>query len=643
MTVTAAGEDYIYCVGSVSKVYATAAVMKLADEGKVDIDAPVTEYVPDFTLDDERYRDITVRMLMDHTSGIMGTTQLGAFCYEHGTLHDDMFLKILSKQRLKADPGKYAAYCNDGFDLLALIVENVTGMDYTDYVRAELAGPTGGASTGSAVDFETLGTPAPSFTPGNLHTDFGVTEALGAGGIYSTAADVADFGAAFFEGSTVLLSEKAKQEMASLWNKGRDDDPYKDGNGLGWDEVQMQGYEEAGVQVLLKGGDAIANHAALMVAPEEEISAAVLSNGGSSALNAFLADALLQTVLEERGIKMVSEADEQYDLTADIPAEYDMYEGFYSSEDSNGGAVICHVTFPDHKYMHVENIGPARRTISDLMLIKEDAKPGKGRFAELSYELEADGTASVDEQLFDARTAVDPRILSFAEGSDGEIYLRADYANVFPELGRKENRKYIGEKMGDNPAGQKAIDAWKKTSEGNLFLVNDPASSAGYENGIARVFLSEEMPGYAYFVMGSLASKVVGLTDEDHAIAFQTIPSSSNRDLADLTVNRSGSGDILETSTGLQYIFEKDVPVLDESVSDVELSDGKAAWFRVGEGLANSSIAVDRPEGCQVYSYNKYGSVVYSSHVKDAGDDIPLPADGYIVFLGKTGQSVQIK
>ena len=66
-------EDYIYCVGSVSKVYATAAVMQLVDEGKVELDAPVTDYVPEFRLADERYKKITVRMLMDHTSGMMGT------------------------------------------------------------------------------------------------------------------------------------------------------------------------------------------------------------------------------------------------------------------------------------------------------------------------------------------------------------------------------------------------------------------------------------------------------------------------------------------------------------------------------------------------------------------------------------------
>ena len=68
-------DELIYCIASVSKMYSTAAVMQLVDEGKVKLDGYVTEYLPDFKMADERYKDITVRMLMNHTSGIMGTTR----------------------------------------------------------------------------------------------------------------------------------------------------------------------------------------------------------------------------------------------------------------------------------------------------------------------------------------------------------------------------------------------------------------------------------------------------------------------------------------------------------------------------------------------------------------------------------------
>ncbi len=67
---TTVSQDRIYCIASVSKMYSSLAIMQLVDEGKVELDAPVTKYLPDFKMNDERYKDITVRMLMNHTSGI---------------------------------------------------------------------------------------------------------------------------------------------------------------------------------------------------------------------------------------------------------------------------------------------------------------------------------------------------------------------------------------------------------------------------------------------------------------------------------------------------------------------------------------------------------------------------------------------
>ena len=120
--------DTVSSVGSVSKMFVTAAAMQLADQGKLDLDAPVTEYLPEFRTADPRYREITVRMLMNHRSGLMGS------CYSDDILLDDSstaahdgLLRQLSGERLKADPGAYSSYCNDGFALLELVVEAVSG------------------------------------------------------------------------------------------------------------------------------------------------------------------------------------------------------------------------------------------------------------------------------------------------------------------------------------------------------------------------------------------------------------------------------------------------------------------------------------------------------------------------------------
>ena len=127
--------DELYGIGSVSKIYTTVAVMQLAEDGKVSLDAPVTQYLPDFKMADERYKDITVRMLLNHSSGILGTGLSDAMLFgEASTRAHDTLLEKLSTQRLAADPGAFSVYCNDGFSLAELVVEAVTDMDFMDYV-----------------------------------------------------------------------------------------------------------------------------------------------------------------------------------------------------------------------------------------------------------------------------------------------------------------------------------------------------------------------------------------------------------------------------------------------------------------------------------------------------------------------------
>ena len=67
------GESPVYGAGSVSKIYTTVAVMQLAEAGKLELDTPVVKYLPAFKMADPRYKDITVRMLLNHSSGLMGS------------------------------------------------------------------------------------------------------------------------------------------------------------------------------------------------------------------------------------------------------------------------------------------------------------------------------------------------------------------------------------------------------------------------------------------------------------------------------------------------------------------------------------------------------------------------------------------
>ena len=108
----------LYGIGSSSKIYTTVAVMQLAEDGKLSLDAPVTRYLKDFKMADSRYKDITVRMLLNHSSGLMGSTLDSALLFDDSDPSStDLLLERLASQRLKADPGAYSVYCNDGFTL----------------------------------------------------------------------------------------------------------------------------------------------------------------------------------------------------------------------------------------------------------------------------------------------------------------------------------------------------------------------------------------------------------------------------------------------------------------------------------------------------------------------------------------------
>ena len=615
-------DERIYCVGSVSKVYVTAAVMRLVDEEKVNLDEPVTTYLPQFKMADDRYKDITVRMLMNHTSGIMGSTQIGMFVYDDNeSAHHDKLLEALATQRLKADPGEYAAYCNDGFDLLELIVESVTDMSYTDYVEKYIASPLGADNTGTVHSLFGSELIAPNYDGSNIRIKDEYTMAIGAGGIMATASDAAAFGASFFEGDNTLLSKDSKTEMATKWKDGE----YTDGCSLGWDYVEELKYEKEGVRVFGKGGDTGSNHAALVVAPDEKISISVLSIGGSSSYNQLMAEAILDEVLKDRGIEVKESLEEEFEIVTDIPSSYDELAGMYVSNNAlEGGVSVCNITFPEHKYMHVESTGPFKTTKTDYLLNKD------GRFVELAFEVE-------DGKTDEAKIAASPALIEFVKCDNGKTYIASEFKQVIPGLGDVVRKTFTGERMEANPVDMDAINSWAPYCMKDFLLYTDINSSMDYEIPVVNLLMNEALPGYIFAITGR-GSRLLKIEDKENAVSFLTIPSSTNRDLIDIKLV---DGELL-SSSGNRYVFEDTIPVFDGNVKEVKLDTYKASWFAIDDSLGNTTISVDKPESATINVFNKYGEIIYTTDVVDAPNDIPLPVDGRILFLGKTGDSIKI-
>ena len=129
-------ERAVYEIGSVTKQFTSASILLLAEQGKLSLDDPLTKYLPDYPT---RGHTVTIRRLLDHSSGITGYTEMPAF----GPLMiqrfpRDTLVKLFSAQPFKFAPGEAVAYNNSAYFLLGLVIEKVTGGTYADFVKKNL-------------------------------------------------------------------------------------------------------------------------------------------------------------------------------------------------------------------------------------------------------------------------------------------------------------------------------------------------------------------------------------------------------------------------------------------------------------------------------------------------------------------------
>ena len=589
-------EKQIFSIASVSKMYAVTAVMQLVDDGKVDIDAPVTDYITDFRLADERYKDITVRMLMNHTSGLMGSVVTDSDRYdEKSTDYNKNFLEVLSKERLKAAPGEYNCYCNDGFTLLEILVERVSGMSFTEYMEENISLPLGLDNTGSMWNMETSNL-ARYYMNGNIRMTADVCQTIGAGGVMTDVEELCTFGSAFFEGNNVLLSEEAKNMMAENQVTGLSTECY----GLGWDEVAISDYEAAGVKVVQKGGDLYSHHSSLVVAPEEEISVVVLSSGGSSSINEELAQELLDIALEEKGISVEHPKHEVTELSENMPDNIHTFSGQYMT---SGG--LIDISFSDKGYFTLRKLNDTEKKVEQYIYTVD------GSFIKVSGDIESGNAIPakpVQELYFETVAGRD-----FIRTADGYI---------------------VGERLKDNPVSESYQKAWDERNGVNYYLVNCEYNDMAYLNTPEyTINTSEEVRGY----MNNLA-----IIDENHARDLNNMPCSSSRDIFDIEIIKKDGYEILNLiDCNMAFISESSIPDFSRDIKEVVTASRNATWYRLN-GVENETVTLDIPENAAVYVFDKFGKVKYSSFMKDYGNCVPLPEYGMIVFIGDTGAKIGI-
>ncbi|MBO4878145.1 MAG: serine hydrolase [Ruminococcus sp.] len=595
-------------IGSVSKTVCAAAAMQLVDEGKLELDAPVTDYLPDFRMADSRCKDITIRMLLSHTSGLMGTSGEDFMLFDdRDSDPHDTLLEKLSKQKLKADPGAFSAYCNDGFSLLELVIEEVSGESFSDYVEKHIFSPLGMKDSGTALGdaFRSSGQ-AGVFVNGSwIKEDYCMASA--SGGVICSAADLSRFGKAFFTGNTELLSEKSKNEM----KKRNIDEEYEGGYGLGWDTVESDDYAKAGVQVIEKGGDLNYQHASLVVAPDENISVSVISSGGNSAVDQLLAKALLDVALEEKGIKVEHPAPEPKETLTEVPEKYKAYEGLYLAPTS-----VVRITFPDMKFMRIEDLTAETSSVSEYMYTTEDSFVSVEGNIERGKAVESKDHLTLKLSEYDGRdcfvssSCYDLGTLGYlpAEGYD---YIRAEDITVSDE----------------------AQKSWEARNGKKYYICSEKYSSVMYSaQPSMKVNTVPDLPGY---------TNLGTIVDGNHITYNTAMPGS--RDLENYTAFSDSEGDkIRMENCNITLISEDSIPVLEEGTESISLRTKNASWYTVGKSLEGKTVTLDIPENAAVYIYDSYDKLHYTSYMKNYGSKVTLPKEGKIVFLGEDGGKITV-
>jgi CubicO group peptidase (beta-lactamase class C family) len=261
----------IFHLGSVGKQFTAMGILILVDQGQVDLDEPISAYIPELDWMDS---DVTVRRLLHHTSGVMGYDDsdeiYDALLEASETPGNDAVIRAISQlQEMLSEPGAEFYYSNTGYDLLGSLIERVSGQPYARFMDANVFAPLGMKNTFALPNDRRFGgNTAESYDENGPYQADALDNLNGSGSIYSTVGDMYLYDQALY--TEKLISQALLDEMftSGVLNNGKET-----GYGFGFDVTTHAGYNYVGHQGNWLGFDAY-----YLRFPEEKLSVVVLLN-----------------------------------------------------------------------------------------------------------------------------------------------------------------------------------------------------------------------------------------------------------------------------------------------------------------------------------------------------------------------------
>src|SRR5438874_2248218 len=261
-------DQTLFRPGSISKLFTATAVMQLVEQGKLDLDHDINDYL-DFAIPKTYPEPVTLRRLLTHTAGFEDTLKNLFVAHESDMKALRTYLVNEMPQRI-FPPGKIPSYSNYGFTLAGYIVERVSGEKFERYIDNHILKPL-------RMNSSTFDQPLPAplvpqmsqayLTAAKKTRDFEFVQASPAGALTTTAADMTRFMLAFLQDGTVdgvaILKPETVRQMET-----RQFELHPMLNGLG---ITFMEYSMNGQRIIAHGGDTVYFHSDMVLVPDAHV------------------------------------------------------------------------------------------------------------------------------------------------------------------------------------------------------------------------------------------------------------------------------------------------------------------------------------------------------------------------------------
>ena len=262
--------DMAFRLGSISKQFTAISILQLMEKGKLALQDKITTHISDYPKDGNK---ITIEHLLTHTSGIVNITGMKNFNdIKRKDLKTHEVIDFFKNEPLEFEPGTKWSYSNSGYILLGYIIENVSGMPYSQYLEENIFKPCQMTGSFLANDAKIIKNRASGYAKNGdqtVNAEFiSMTVPHGAGGILSTVEDLYRWNRALISYKLVTKGTLEKAFKRHKLHDGKDTD-----YGYGWFFLNIQGHP-----TVEHGGGIEGFLTSSIYLPKEDVFVAVFSN-----------------------------------------------------------------------------------------------------------------------------------------------------------------------------------------------------------------------------------------------------------------------------------------------------------------------------------------------------------------------------